>query len=253
VKSFVLLIAAAACVLGLALLASVLPREDANRRRPDSRGDSSVSRARDPLPHPGEGGSLRAGARSARNGALGAPGYESASDTEGTGTQREEDRIRSTANERYVAGGSRLGADRAATSSIGDEASRTTDHDGGASDASREDTRLSSTTIHALAADLANQLELIEPEQLEQLVERAVPDGSLPPEDLEEARNQVRDQLLGEELLLEYLVEQALPDDATMRERQVRRQMGSTLLSWEGQEFIDSKLAEVLSEYGSQP
>jgi hypothetical protein len=103
------------------------------------------------------------------------------------------------------------------------------------------------------AADLASELGLIEPEQLEQLVERAVPDGSLPPEDLEEARDQVRDRLLAEELILEFLVEQALPEDATPRDRQRRRQMGSTLLSWEDQEFIDRKLAEALNEYGSQP
>jgi len=70
-----------------------------------------------------------------------------------------------------------------------------------------------------------------DPVQVEQLVEREVPDGSLPPEQLEQARDDARQRIVEEQLLADQLARESMGDNPDEIELQRRRDFARTLLS----------------------
>ena len=89
--------------------------------------------------------------------------------------------------------------------------------------------------------------------QVEQLVEREVPDGSLPPEQLAEARQEVRERLVEEQVLLDQLARESAGEGASEQEIRDRRNLAQTLLSGQDQETRDRVMQRAADQVNAQP
>lgn len=88
---------------------------------------------------------------------------------------------------------------------------------------------------------------------VEQIVEREVPEGSVPPEHLEEARADARARIVEEQLLLDQLARQSAGDGASETELRNRRDLGKTLLSAEDPETRERILQRAADQIDAQP
>jgi hypothetical protein len=88
---------------------------------------------------------------------------------------------------------------------------------------------------------------------VEQLVEREVPEGSVPPEHLEEARADARARIVEEQLILDQLARQSAGEGASELELRNRRDLGKTLLSAEDPETRERILQRAADQIDAQP
>ena len=89
--------------------------------------------------------------------------------------------------------------------------------------------------------------------QLEQLVELAVPEGSVPPEQLDEARQGARARTLEEQLVLEQLARDSIGENPSEKEVRDRRDLGRTLLSAEAPETQERIMRRAAERIDAQP
>jgi len=102
--------------------------------------------------------------------------------------------------------------------------------------------------LEEVAASVALRLGLIAPRDLEQRVEREVPAGSLPPDILEGVRDEVRQKILSERTIVEYLARRHAGPDAQYAQLQDARDWAMTLLPMQDDEYLDKVLADVAED-----
>jgi len=100
------------------------------------------------------------------------------------------------------------------------------------------------TDLQARAAQLAEEAGLVEPDELERRVERALKSESPPPEELAQAREEARQKELADEWVREQLARRHAGPDASPGEMRRARDMARTLASAQGPDWWERKLAE---------
>lgn len=100
--------------------------------------------------------------------------------------------------------------------------------------------------LEAEAASIASELGLVRATELEARVNRAVPEGSLPPDELEAARDDKRRELMADEVIARYLAEQKLGEGASPAEIRRVSDFGRTLLSTQDETYRDRVLPKAV-------
>lgn len=92
-----------------------------------------------------------------------------------------------------------------------------------------------------------------DPVQVEQRVEREVPDGSLPPEQLEAARADARERITEEQQILDRLARNSAGEDAPERALRERRDIGSMLFEFQDAETRERIKKRTAAQINAQP
>ena len=103
-------------------------------------------------------------------------------------------------------------------------------------------------SLEIRAAQLAQDLELVDPRQLDYRVALRVPDDSAPAAELAQQREIARLQILAEEAVLENLARNSLGDRATPRALRDRRDLGRTLLSTQSTDYMAEQMQKALEQ-----
>ena len=91
-----------------------------------------------------------------------------------------------------------------------------------------------------------------DPIRVEQQVEREVPEGSVAPEYLEEARADARARITEEQLIVDQLARQSLGENASEHEVRARRGIGMTLLAGEDPETRERIMQRAADQINAQ-
>ena len=102
--------------------------------------------------------------------------------------------------------------------------------------------------LETVAAEFTSSHGLIRALDLEHRIEQAVPAGSLPPEELEVAREDARRRILADTAIVEHLALRKVGPDAPASELQRARDMAMTLLTMQDSSYRDRMLTEVVAE-----